>query len=480
VKVRDGMSTKLGVDTLLRNVSVEVVGDTEVLAVGYESPSPTIAATVANGFAGAYVGYRMQQARDQFTTAEAPVQSRIDDLKTQLVDLNDRISGASDQGQKDELGAQRDALVAQIGVMQGRIADLESTTVQAPAEVIQRAEVPKGPASPNKGRDAALAAMLGLFLGVGFAFARERFDDRIKSREDLEEKIGAPVLAVVPRVNGWRERDRTRLVMRTEPRSAASEAYRTLGTNIQFIASRDDVHVIVVTSALGGEGKSTTSANLAVVLARSGRKVILVSADLRKPRIERFFGLPHDVGLSSLLSDAAMVPTIELPSKMLDPGHSNMRLLPSGLPPANPAELLSSDRCAELIKLLRPLADFVIIDTPPVLAVADASIVAAYADGVLIVADGATTKHAALAQARAHLDAAGVVVIGAVYNNFDPNQSHGYTYYSFDRYNEGSSSPPPAAVRDRSRGAASLGFHMPGTRRPSEPAEGSTGVPALR
>jgi capsular exopolysaccharide synthesis family protein len=264
--------------------------------------------------------------------------------------------------------------------------------------------------------------------------------------------------------------------MRTEPRSAASEAYRTLGTNLQYIASRDDVRVIVVTSALGGEGKSTTSANLAVVLARSGRKVILVSADLRKPRLERFFGLPGDVGLSDLLAD----PTMDAPSRIVDPGHSNLRLLPSGLPPANPAELLAGELCGELIKVLRPLADFVIIDTPPVLAVADASIMAAYADGVIFVADGETTRHAALSQSRAQLTAAGVGILGVVYNNFDPNRSHAYPYYSSDRYHDQPPGSASATVRDRGRAAANGRLHPLGTRRPTEVVTGFEGISSPR
>jgi capsular exopolysaccharide synthesis family protein len=425
--VQERLKPAPGIDTLLHNVGVDVVGTTEVLGIRYRSHDPETAAKTANAFADSYVRFRTQQTLGQFQTAARALEQRITTLQDQIRSIESQLAATSDQHTRDSLAAQRDSFVGQMGVMQSRLADLQSTasTVQSAAQVIQRAETPRAPVSPNKVRDAAMAVVAGLCLGIAFAFMRERLDDRVKGREELEARIGAPVIAVVPKIPGWRKRDETRLVMRAEPKSSAAEAYRTLATNVQFMAARQGLKVIIVTSSLAGEGKSTTSANLAVALAQSGRKVVLVSADLRKPRATQFFGVESGLGMSNVLSADVADPAL----LMLDPGVSNLRVLGSGPTPRNPAELLSSPRCATLIEHLRLVADLIVIDTPPVLAVADASILAALADGAIFVVDGERTRRSAIMQTRAQLETAGVHVIGVVYNNNDPSHGGGYSYY---------------------------------------------------
>jgi len=212
--------------------------------------------------------------------------------------------------------------------------------------------------------------------------------------------------------------------MRTEPKSPSSEAYRTLGTNIQYLASRQSLKVIMVTSALGGDGKTTTSANLAVALAQAGKRVILVSADLRRPRIHQFFGLPNDVGLSDALADS-----ISASKVTRDAGIRTLRVINAGPIPNDPAALLGSQQTGDFIRGLRQVSDFVVIDTPPVLAVADASILAPLVDGTVFVMDAGRSSRSALAQARDQLENAGGNIIGAVYSNFEPGQSAYYPYY---------------------------------------------------
>lgn len=429
--VKRDTGTPLSTNALLGNLGVQVVTDTEVLVIGYVDPQPAVAAQFANAFADAYVAFRSEQILDQYEAASAAIQQRIDGVQLSLQDLNRRIDNARNQETRDNLRAQRDTALAQLGVLNQRLLDLQAnaSAVQSAAEVVQRATVPTSPASPNKARDAALALLGGLALGIGVAFVRERLDDRVKSRHELERRLGAPVLAAVPRVGAWRKPEDTHLVMLVEPKSPVSEAYRTLGTNVQYLASQSALKVIMVTSAIGGDGKSTSCANLAVVLAQAGKRVILVSADLRRPRIHHFFGMDNERGLTDVLAD-----TTPLTEVAKDPGVRNLRLVNAGPVPPDPAALLGSRRSVELVESLRAAADFVIVDTPPVLAVADASILAPLVDGTIFVLDAQHSSRSALVQARDQLENAGARIIGALYNNFDPTGGDAYPYYYYYHY----------------------------------------------
>jgi non-specific protein-tyrosine kinase len=448
--VVDDLQLQVPVDQLLGRVSVAVVSDTEVLVVKYADPSPTRAAQLANGFADAYTEFRASQALDQFQTAAGAVQKRINDLQTTINSLNRQIDAASDATARDSLQSQRDTLVAQVAVLNQRLLDLQATGTlsQAAAEVVQRAEVPHSPVSPNKVRDGILGLLAGLALGVGFAFLRERLDDRVKSRAELERRMGAPVIAAVPRVPGWRRGEEAHLIMRSDPKNPVSEAYRTLGTNIQYMASKQDLRVLMITSSMGGEGKSTTSSNLAVVLAQAGKRVILISADLRRPRLHAFFGLRNEAGLSNVLADG-----LSLAQVARDPGIPNLRVISGGFIPQDPAALLGSPRATRFIESLREVADFILIDTPPVLAVADASILAPLVDGTLFVLDVQHSSRSAMQQSRDQLENAGANLIGVVYNNFDPGQGgaypYAYTYYY--QYYGTEDAQDPAAKRRRFR-----------------------------
>ena len=425
--VRSDLRLSLSLDGLLANVKVAVVADTEILVVKYDDPDPAMAARVANGFTDAYVEFRTSQALDQFQAAAGAVQERINTVRDDIAGINRSIESANDPTVKGSLQSQRDSLVAQLGVLQQKLVDLQAagTALSGAAEVVQRAERPKAPISPQKARDGILGLLAGLGLGVGFVFLRERLDDRIKSRVELERRMGAPVVAAVPRVPGWRRAEDAQLIMRRDPKNPVSEAYRTLGTNIQYMASRQQLRVVMVTSSMGGEGKSTTSSNLAVVLAQSGKRVILISADLRRPRVHNFFGLRNDVGLANVLSDG-----ITLSQVARDPGIPNLRIVTAGFIPHDPAALLGSQRAAKFIGSLREVADFIVIDTPPVLAVADASILAPLMDGTVFVLDADRSSRSDMIQSRDQLENAGGNIVGIVYNNFDPSQSTAYPYYS--------------------------------------------------
>jgi non-specific protein-tyrosine kinase len=220
------------------------------------------------------------------------------------------------------------------------------------------------------------------------------------------------------------------LVAYAEPKSAAAEAYRTLRTNITFASPDKPVHVIMATSTSPDDGKSTTIANLAITFAASGASTVLVDGDLRRPHLHTIFGLPNEQGLTTLVVDMARatgggsVAQIPLQNTQV----ANLQVLTSGPVPPNPAEILSSQRMGELLEMLRGKADYVLIDTPPIIAVTDAAVLASKVDGVLLVVNAGKTKRELAIKARDMLKQVNANVIGVVLNNAQVDKS-AYAYY---------------------------------------------------
>ncbi len=411
---------------LLSKLSVSEVTNTQLLQITFSDPAPAAAQKGAQAFAEAYLEFRRQQALQAFAQTAGGVRREIGSLQSQLRGLGQRLASTSAPADRQQIQNQIDLLNGQIALLQSQLAQLSSPSVD-PGEIVAPANLPTAPASPNTLRDGLVGFIMGLALGVAVAFLRERVDDQIGTREELEAVIGAPTLAVVPRVPGWRKRDRAVLVSVKMPKSGLAEAYRTIRTNLQFIARSNDLKILSVTSPLLGEGKTTTVANLAVTLAHGGKRVIALSCDLRRPRLHRFFDLPNEVGLTSILSGQA---SVREAAQRCD--VDGLRIIASGPIPPDPAELLDSDEMDDLLKQLRAAADFLLIDTVPVLAVSDSLIMAARSDGVLLVADAGSSGRSPMAHAREQLEQVGAKIVGGVFNNFDPSKSRSYhPYYRY-------------------------------------------------
>jgi tyrosine-protein kinase len=422
---------------LTKNLDVAVVPDTDVLQVSYSSPSSSTAAKMANAFATAYISFRTNQVVDRLKVAGDTVRRQIDGVKSQLSDINRQIANTKDASVLSALTSQRESLISRLGTLQDQYSAVQpgAAAVQGSGVVVQKATPPTSPASPNKIRNGALGLLAGLALGIGLAFLRERFDERIRGREEVERVLFAPVLAIVPKVATWKRAEDSRLVMVGDPKSPVAESYRTLATNLLYSASRQNLELLLVTSGTSAEGKTTTTANLGVALAQTGKSVIIVSADMRKPRLHRFFGLTNEVGLADFLAGRA-----PLEAAAQETPIAGLRVMPGGPVPHNPAGLLAGPRAAAAFDELRAAADFVILDAPPALAVADASIIAPQADGTLYLMDATKASRSSLSQARRQLENAGADLLGAVINNFDATKaaSYQYNYYSYYyEYREG-------------------------------------------
>jgi non-specific protein-tyrosine kinase len=227
--------------------------------------------------------------------------------------------------------------------------------------------------------------------------------------------------AVVHRITNRNPKPEVGLIALTDPRSAAAEAYRTLRTNIQFSSLDHPLRTLLVTSTAPNEGKSTTLANLAVTMAQSEQRVILVDCDLRRPSLHTLFDLPNDRGLTSALLEAE---DAELP--LLATQVPGLSLLPSGPLPPRPPDLLGSRRMEALIARLRGEADMVLFDTPPVVAVTDAAVLATRLDGVLLVLRAGQTRRDRAREARALLEKVKAHIVGVVLNNAKLEQGYGY------------------------------------------------------
>ena len=431
-------------EALLGSLEVSVETNTEILAIRYSDPDPLIAQRLAQGFAQAYTTFRRQQAQEQFRSQAGAIQEQIAGVEDQIADIQDEIDQTEDPEEQNALSAQRDSLLARLGVLQQEMENLRTLTASqgTGGEVVQPANLPSSPASPDFVRNGLLALAVGLALGIGLAFLRERLDERLRGREDLEAQIGVPVLATVPRAKSGRKRgDRDDIVTLTDPKGGAAEAYRTLRTNMLFLARTGTLRVIGIVSPAAGEGKTTTAANLAVSIAHAGKRVIVVSCDLRKPRLHRCFGVPNDPGVTSVLSGMNLADAIQKPRM------GNLRVLASGPTPPNPAELLGSEAMERMLETLQMFADFVILDTPPLLAVSDGISLASRCDAVLMVADARNSARGALAHAREQLEQVGAKLVGGVLNNFDPSRARYYShyqgaYYASYRQKDGKERPP--------------------------------------
>jgi succinoglycan biosynthesis transport protein ExoP len=439
---------------LLGGLEVASAQDTEVLLFRYSHSNPELAQARAQAFAQAYVAHRAQTAQGNLDERAQAIQTTIATLNERVRAIDEQIAATADPVEQEDLRTEVAQYNSTILFERQKLLDIASQSNQDLGRVLYDAYLPIRPSSPNHSKTGAIALLAGLALGIGAAFLKDRLDDRLDGRTDLESYTGASVLAVVPRTAQWRKASEAYLATESDPHSVVSEAYRTLRTGLLFAASQREIKTVLITSAQAGEGKTATTANLGVVLAQAGKRVIIVSADLRKPRLNNFFSTRASKGLTNVLAGECRATEALVP---VSAAASNLRLLPSGPIPGNPAELLGSEAMRKLIAELRGAADFILIDVAPILAVADGMTLAPMVDSVLFIADAAQATGGSIQQARSQLDQVNARVVGAVLNNFDASKSRGYSVaapYTHYRHATESSSKRSSVVpwRKASRG----------------------------
>lgn len=332
--------------------------------------------------------------------------------------------------------------------------------------VTDRAPLPESPISPNKKRDMGFGALLGLFLGIGAAFFLEYMDDSIRRPEDVERFLDLPLTGAIPRIEplhvpeealnrgedssskgkkrsrkqsahsrkDWQELLSHSLLYSTDGgwKSPGVESYWNLAANIRFANVDSPLKSLLVTSAMPGEGKTITASNLAIVMAQSGKRTLLIDADLRRPSMHRIFHQDRAPGLTDLLISDNGMSSDSAPGEFIRPTDvENLYLMTSGTHVSNPGALLPSEKMRELVKTLSHGYDLLIFDSPPLGSVADAIALSTEVDGTLMVIYAGETKRKIGFQARESLENVNAEVIGAVLNNVDYSKHYGYPYYTY-------------------------------------------------
>jgi succinoglycan biosynthesis transport protein ExoP len=402
---------------LLTHSSVTPAASADILKFSVSWPDAKQASVLASAYARAYTAYRRALDTGSLVRARRQVEQRMDELER---------SGGRDSAIYADL-VDKDQQLRTLEVLQGSNALLVRGAGNA-AQI-----------QPKPVRNGILAGILGLALGLGLAFLREALNTRVRTVEEVEERLDLPLLARLPEPSR-KLRAHWRLAMLEEPHGPATEAYRILATNFDFVNLDRGARTVMITSATGREGKSTTIANLAVALARTGRRVVLVDLDLRRPSLDRFFdldeqqpGLTHVIlGHASL--DEALVSVISADDQNGSAPSSNgrgrgsLQVLPTGPLPPNPAEFAGSHALEEVLRALSERSDIVLVDAPPLLHVSDAIALASRVDAVVVLTRLSSIRQPMLQEFRRALDSAPVVKLGFVASGVTAGDGYGYGY----------------------------------------------------
>lgn len=464
--------------------SVAQGGQSNVLNISAGDPDPAQARDLANAVAKGYIENRRQAAVAGLEQAAKDIAARLGPLEASIAQLDARIGegstvpGATTQlvtpttpgstiptrpatqpegataatgpaSTAEALKAARYAAAVQYETLFARQQELlvNISLKRGEAELIEEATEPTEAESPKPVRDGALGVFVGLLFGVGFSFLREQLNDRLRSAEEVEQLSGLPLLARLP-LDDETAKGSGGVVVVDRPNSPLAEAVRALRTSIQYLAVDKPIKLIVVTSSVPGEGKSLVAANLATIFAQADYRTLLVSADLRRSSIDDLFGKhAPTAGLTGLIAPikgGTAAPSANgngsadsdldravIAQTIVKTPVANLLLLPSGPTPPNPAELLGSQRMTSLLAEWSSSADIIVLDTPPLLAVTDAAVLAARSDGVVLVAAVNETRRDSLKQSAAILEGTGARLLGVVANKVARSGQPDYYYAGY-------------------------------------------------
>jgi capsular exopolysaccharide synthesis family protein len=449
--VQSAVMENLGL-SWLPEYSSRVVPDTHLIELTVTDSSPERAMVVANELANQLILQTPSNVKSvDDAVHEEFVRQQLDELRVKIQETSDTISSKQEEfanllsaRQIADTQNQIAALESKLTTLQGNYASLLASSSAGAVNslsIIEPATIPQSPVGPAMLMTVLTAAVIGLLLAACAAYLLEYMDDTVRTPDDVLEASKLPTLSGIAEYkpgNGLTPE----LVALTQPRSPISEAYRSLRTAIFFSNVDNKFRTLLITSPNPAEGKSVTAANLGVVMAQAGHRVLLIDADLRRPKQHRIFKLQKSFGLTNLL--VQMSDTLE-PTKMIEllvnvnktvfeSKQTGLFILPSGSVPPNPAEIVGSTKMKKLLEILSTRFDYIIIDSPPTLAVTDAVILSTRVDSVLMIANAGRTRRNQLKQAIRKLDEVNANLAGVVLNRLT-TESGDYYYYAYHNNN---------------------------------------------
>ena len=457
--VVDTLSLGMDPTELQKMITIAEIPDSQLITVTVNGTDPVLIVQIANALSASFAERMSELQSQRFASSKQALQTQMDEMKKQVeltaTELANTQAAAQKQEVETRLTQYRQIYASLLNSFeQARIADAQtSTTVMVADPAVSALQV-----GPKTARDTALATITAVLFAIGVIIGINSLDDTLRNPEELQQKYGLPILGIIAQF----EMQQGPLITRYQPRSMVTESFRNLRTNIKFSSVDVPLRRILVTSPTPADGKSTISANLAVVFAQGEKKVVLIDADMRRPTVKKMFNLSGSAGLSDLF----VLPEDEAHTCIQNSSIPNLRVITSGDVPPNPADLLGSQKMVDILYSLSRDCDLIILDTPPVLSVTDAAALSLDVDGVILVVKPGKTKRAAFRQALLQLKTIGARLLGVVINDVEPssrkygyyyrsyyrNYYSKYSYYSHDDGTKGKKSKRAGKVKEQSEG----------------------------
>lgn len=427
--------TKQGytIEKLRDKIEVQAIKDTNIIEIKVRDTNPDLAVNIAKNISNLLLASISRSTEEKMNKVVTFLSEQVDSISTELEaerarlatlqGLSNRVSQAQDVSRKvAELEKMQSLLLEKI--IEAEIAKSvnlgdKSFQIISPTILLEK------PVKPNKALNIGLAGLAGLLASFAVVVVQNSTNKKIKTKEDVEKYLQYPILGVIPKFKNKRGKDKLPISC-SWPKSVEAEAFRILRTNLQFISSAKAIKSLVMTSTASGEGKSTMVANIGIILAKAGENVLIVDSDLRSPVQHKIFSLNNERGLSNILAEN-LPPWLYINETNIPGVH----LLPAGPIPPNPAELLAAEGMNSLIESLTQHFDYVLFDSPPILAVTDAVLLSAKVDGVCIVIKAGITRVDKVKEGFDNLKCAKAQILGVVLNSVERGKSD---YYYYDYY----------------------------------------------
>ena len=428
--------TELGLDMtadeLQKAVQVNSINNSQLISLNVEGHDPQIITALANEIPQKFAEHNMAMQLERFADSKINLEDELALVAEELIlaesALNTELNDGNRQLAVDRLSGNMQSLRETHSRLLQSYEDIRVAEAENLNNIIieEYARVPEEPIRPRIVTNTLLAGMVGIMLAIGVIFLIEYLDDTVKDSSSLEHITGLNVLGIITKQNNL-DKDAPP-VMVTQLRSPNAEAYRQVRTNVQYVGVSQELSTILVTSPSQGEGKSTIATNLAITLAQSNNKVVLIDCDMRRPTLHRKFNLPNNVGLTNLLLSKE-----DDPSFIQETGTENLRIITTGSLPPNPAELIQSERMQHILDWLNEVADYIVIDSPPALVVTDSILLSQIASITMLVVAAGKTRQQSLLLAIQRIKAVDGYIAGIIINKVHARHSS-YYYHNYYAY----------------------------------------------